>query len=111
MHRAQHLERVLHRGLPVTTVARTLLDFASVAPLESVRQAVAEADYLRLLDLEAIDRALGRGRPGSAALRKALQHHRPQYARTLSPLEDRFLDLCQSHGIPLPSPSATAGIR
>ena len=28
--------------------------------------------------------------------------HRPQYARTKSPLEDLLLDLCQDHGIPLP---------
>jgi hypothetical protein len=90
------------RGLPVTTVARTLLDFASVTPLVRVRRAVAEADYLRLLDLAAIDAVLGRGRPGSAALRKAMERHRPQYARTLSVLEERFLDLCQRYGIPLP---------
>jgi REase_MTES_1575 len=96
------VERTRHRGLPVTTVARTLLDFASVAPLDRVRRAVAEAEYLRLLDLEAIDPLLGRGRAGSATLRKALQRHRPQYARTLSPLEDRFLDLCQGYEIPLP---------
>jgi very-short-patch-repair endonuclease len=42
---------LLHKGLPVTPVARTLLDFAAVAPLERVRKAVAEADFLKLLDL------------------------------------------------------------
>jgi very-short-patch-repair endonuclease len=31
-----------------------------------------------------------------------LEAHGPQYARTLSPLEDRFLDLCRRHSIPLP---------
>jgi hypothetical protein len=70
--------------------------------LRRIRRAVAEADYLRLLDLEAIDALLGRGRAGSATLRRALEHHRPEYARTLSPLEDRLLDLCRSHGMPLP---------
>jgi hypothetical protein len=102
VHHARRVECVRHRGLPVTSVARTLLDFASVAPLERVRRAVAEADYLRLLDLGAIDAHCGRGRAGSATLRRALERHRPEYARTLSPLEDRFLDLCESHGIPLP---------
>jgi very-short-patch-repair endonuclease len=33
VHRAGNLERVMHRGLPVTPVARTLLDFAAVASL------------------------------------------------------------------------------
>ena len=55
VHHAKGTGRVMHRGLPVTPVARTLLDFASVAPLDRVRSAVAEADFLRLLDLGAID--------------------------------------------------------
>jgi hypothetical protein len=102
VHQKRHFERTRQGGLPVTPVARTLLDFASVAPLGSVRHAIAEADYLRLLRLEEIDAVLGRGSPGSAALRRVLQRHRPQYARTRSPLEDRFLDLCETHSIPLP---------
>jgi very-short-patch-repair endonuclease len=102
LHRPTTVERVMHRGLPVTPVARTLLDFASVAPFDRVRKAVAEADYLRLLDLTALDAVVGVGRPGSAKLRRALSHHRLEYARTLSPLEDRFLDLCRRHRLPLP---------
>jgi hypothetical protein len=108
VHRTRRIERVRHRGLPVTPVARTLLDFASVAPLESLRRAIAEADYLRLLSFDEIDAVLGRGRPGSAALGRALRRHRPQYARTRSPLEDRFLDLCEKHGIPLPEVNVKA---
>src|SRR3954447_14529294 len=41
VHHRGSVERVMHRGLPVTPVARTLLDFASVAPLAAVRKAVA----------------------------------------------------------------------
>jgi very-short-patch-repair endonuclease len=96
------LERVMHRGLPVTPVARTLLDFASVAPLAAVRGPIAKADFRRLIDLDAVDAITGVGRPGSAKLKRALALHRPQYARTLSPLEDRFLDLCRRHRIPIP---------
>jgi len=103
VHRARRLDRVRHRGLPVTTVARTLLDFASVSSFDRLRRAVAEAEFRRLLDLEEIDAVLGRGRPGSAALGQALERHRPEYARTMSPLEGRLLDLCQGHGIPLPA--------
>lgn len=92
----------MHRGLPVTPVARTLVDFAAMAPLGQVRKAVAEADYMRVLDLDGIDVITRRGRTGSAKLKRALALHWPQYAQTLSPLEDRFLDLCRCHRIPLP---------
>jgi predicted transcriptional regulator of viral defense system len=85
VHHRERVDRVMHRGLPVTPVARTLLDFASVAPLTSVRKAVAKADFHRLIDLEAIDAITGPGRPGSARLKRALSLHRPEYARTLSP--------------------------
>jgi very-short-patch-repair endonuclease len=102
VHRARRVGRVMHRGLPVTPVARTLLDLASVAPLDRVRKAVAEADFQRRIDREAINAITGVGRPGSARLKKALSRHRPEYARTLSPLEDRFLDLCRRHLIPFP---------
>ena len=102
VHTPAHIERVMHNALPVTTVARTLLDFASVAPPENVRKAVAEADFLRLLDLDAIDAVTGVGRPGSAKLNRALALHRPEYARTRSELEDLFLDLCRRHRLPLP---------
>jgi len=93
----------------VTTVARTLLDFASVAPLDRVRKAVAEADFQRRIDLEAIDGITGVGRPGSARLKRALSLHRPEYARTLSPREDLFLDLCRHHGLPFPEVNVPIG--
>jgi very-short-patch-repair endonuclease len=102
VHRAQRIARVMHRGLPVTPIARTLLDFASVAPLERVRKAVAKADFHHGLDLEAIDALTGTGRRGSATLTRALSLHRPEYARTRSPLEDLLLDLCRRHRLPFP---------
>jgi len=109
VHQTQHLDRLMHRGLPVTPVARTLLDFASVAPLAHVRKAVAEADYQRRIDLEAINAIKGVGRPGSAKLGRALSLHRPEYARTLSPAEDRLLDLCRRHRLPFPEVNVPIG--
>ena len=102
VHHTKRVDRVMHRGLPVTPVARTLLDFASLASLERMRKAVAEADFMHRLDLKAIDELTGVGRPGSAKLRRVLSLHRPEYARTKSPLEDLLLDLCRSHGLPFP---------
>jgi hypothetical protein len=43
---------------------------------------------------------------GSAALRAALDRHMPQLARSRSVLEERFLALCETHGIPLPEMNA-----
>jgi very-short-patch-repair endonuclease len=101
-HRSRGFERVLHRGLPVTTVPRTLVDLAHAAPTTILRGAVAEADFLRILDLDAIDATLTERRPGSARLKQALELHRPEYARTRSDLEDELLDLCRRYSLPFP---------
>jgi hypothetical protein len=102
VHHPRHIERTRHRRFPITPVPRTLLDLTAEASLSKVRRALAEADYRRLLDLDAIETALGAGRPGSAKLRHALDRHLPQLARTRSPLEAAFLALCESAGVPLP---------
>ena len=73
-----------------------------MVPFGRLRRAVAEAEFLELASADEIADALGRGRRGSRALRKALALHRPELARTLSALEERFLSLCEKHGIPLP---------
>ncbi len=109
VHHVKSLDRLMHRGLPVTPVPRTLLDFASTAPLDRVRKAVAEADFKRRIDLEAIDGITGVGRPGSAKLKRALSLHRPEYARTLSPAEDLLLDLCRHHRLPFPEVNVAIG--
>jgi very-short-patch-repair endonuclease len=109
VHHVKGLDRLIHRGLPVTPVLRTLLDFASVAPLARVRKAVAEADFHRRIDLKAIDAITGVGRPGSAKLKRALSGHRPEYARTLSPAEDLLLDLCRRHRLPFPEVNVPIG--
>jgi hypothetical protein len=102
VHRPRRDFQATHRRLPVTTVPRTLLDIAAVVPFRRLRRALAEAEYLRLVQLGEVEQVLGRGRPGSAALRTALEQHRPQLARTRSVLEERFLALCERHSLPLP---------
>jgi Protein of unknown function (DUF559) len=95
-------ERVLHKRLPTTRVEQALLDFASVAPHERVRYALANADYHGVLDIEALRAITGCGRPGSTNLGEALKHHEPRLARTRSPLERLFLPLCERAGLPIP---------
>jgi hypothetical protein len=102
LHQPRRLERVFHRELPVTPVPRTLLDFATAAPLPELRKALAEADFHRLLHVPSLIDVTGRGLPGSAALRAALESHLPELARTLSPKEDEFLFFCEREHLPLP---------
>ena len=102
IHRVRRLEATRHRRFPITTVARTLLDYASRHAVSDVRQALAEAEYEGLLDLGALSAALGRGRPGSATLRRALARHQPRLARTRSRVERQFLRLCERAALPSP---------
>jgi hypothetical protein len=81
------------------TPASTESATADSESTRTLRAAIAEADFKRVLDRDEIGAIRGRGRPGSAA---PLDKHAPQYAHTRSELERRFLDLCAEHGIPLP---------
>jgi very-short-patch-repair endonuclease len=106
VHQRRSLERDRHEGLPVTNVAQTLLDFASQAALNRVRVALANAEYHRRLDVQAINALLGHGRPGSTKLRTALKRHEPRLAHTRSPTEVAMFELCEQHGIELPEVNA-----
>ncbi len=94
-------------GIPVTTVARTLVDLASVVPPAHLAKALGEAEHLRTADVQEIEDAMRRTRtrkgPGHARLRRALEEHRRQGAQlTRSVLEDRFLAVTDAHGLPRP---------
>jgi very-short-patch-repair endonuclease len=108
-HHSRLVERVDHGGFRVTPVARTLVDFASQASARQLRRALAEADFHGLLFPSDIRATLKSGRPGSAPLRAALRSHLPELAQTLSQLEERFLELCESEGLRLPGVNARVG--
>jgi very-short-patch-repair endonuclease len=92
-------ERVRRDGIVVTTPGRTLVDLADVAPRRLVERAIDEADYLRL-DTTGLEPR--RGRRGQGVLASVLAVHRPGSTRTRSELEERFLQLCDEHGIERP---------
>jgi predicted transcriptional regulator of viral defense system len=102
VHRRRTLDRVWHKRFTVTTLPQTIVDFSARAPLWGIRRVLAQADYKDVLDIQAIDAALGPGRRGSAKLRQALQRHRPELARTKSRLERMFFEICEQQGWPLP---------
>lgn len=109
VHHPRRLGIVHHKRLPVTPVAQTLRDYAATASDAQVRRALAEADYLGLLDIAAIHEELGRGRGGSSRLSRALKRHEPRLARTRSRLERAFLALCERYSLPLPEVNAKVG--
>jgi very-short-patch-repair endonuclease len=100
-------------GIPCTTVARTLLDLAGVVPTRELRQAVEEAEVLRLLELPALEEVLkrSRGRRGVARLRLQISELDPQAKRTRSSLERRFLALCRRAGLPAPEVNVLLHVR
>jgi very-short-patch-repair endonuclease len=102
VHERRACKRDWHEGLPVSTVSQTLLDHAAGAPLNQVRVALANAEYHHLLNVPKIEALFGHGRPGSAKLRRALKRHQPRLAHTRSRPERAFLELCESHNLPLP---------
>ncbi|HEV2820215.1 MAG TPA: type IV toxin-antitoxin system AbiEi family antitoxin domain-containing protein [Solirubrobacteraceae bacterium] len=91
------------RAIPVTTVSRTLVDLADVAPDNHLRRAVDEADRLGRLDLSGLDACIAEanGRHGLPRLQRLLKGHRPTgFSR--SDLERRFLSLAAAVGLPRP---------
>src|SRR5260370_16027647 len=76
VHQRRRAERTWHKRLPVTPIPQTLRDYAADASWPKLRRALANADYHRTLDLDALDAELRRGRKGAAPLRAARKRHR-----------------------------------
>jgi very-short-patch-repair endonuclease len=95
-------------GLPVTTVGRTLLDFAEVAPLAQLRRALAEAVRLRKVDVNGIWELCRRspGRRGLRPLGAVLSEFSPP-PRIRSKLERHFKRLWEQTGLDEPLFNAT----
>lgn len=100
----QATDRTMVRGIPCTTVERTLLDLAAVVSVWQLRKALAEAEVLRIVDLKALRALLrrSRGRRGVARLRLILDELHPETKRTRSELERLFLRMCVQGDLPKP---------
>jgi uncharacterized protein DUF559/putative AbiEi antitoxin of type IV toxin-antitoxin system len=101
LHPEDRSERI---GIPVTSVARTLLDLLEIVDLRRLERAFEEAERMRLLDLRAIERTCERnpGRRGLRPLRVLLGALHPA-PHTRSELERRFLRFCRDAGLPPPT--------
>ncbi len=111
VHRSSTLaaHHITRRGyIPVTTIARTLLDLAATEPRRTLERTIDEAERLRLLDLNQLQALLGdsRGRRGTAALLSLIKEHTAGSTLTRNELEERFLKLCRDHNLPQPQVNA-----
>jgi hypothetical protein len=102
------------RDIPVTSLARTLVDLAEVLSADRLERIVDHAGRHEAFDAHAVARVLDelRGRRGAGRLTALLAL--PSPGPTRSALEDAFLALCRRHGLPRPRLNvhlATAGDR
>jgi hypothetical protein len=106
MHRVRNLhpdERTVVDGIPVTSVARTLLDLAEVLQPHELANTVTEAESRRLFDLREVERTIVRnpGRRGIKPLSALLAAYaEPPITRADS--EKLLLRVCAGGGVPQP---------
>jgi len=98
-------------GIPVTTVARTLLDLAGQVPHDHLTKAIKEADRQRTFDLNQVQAAMARTRGrtgrGHSALSEAIEEHAALgLSATDSVLEDAFHRLVRDNALPSPEINA-----
>jgi very-short-patch-repair endonuclease len=91
------LDTTTHRGIPITTPARTIVDLARTLTGRPLEQAVDLADQRRLIDFAAFQR-----RPIPLSLQAVVSLYAAGATPTRSEMEERFLALCDDHGITRP---------
>ena len=97
-------EITAHRGIPVTTVARTLLDLAAVVDEHQLARAAERAEALRLASPTSLAALLDRypRRHGVPAIRTLVEAGRVTATTTRSEIERQFLTLLDAHELPRP---------
>jgi hypothetical protein len=113
VHRTRMLDPqdlTVHDGIPVTSVARTLLDLSAVVKPHELAAAIDRAERLRLFDLRAVTDVLERanGRRGARGLRNAVAAYEPSTQK--SELERRFKTLLKT-ATDMPNPLFNAAVE
>jgi Transcriptional regulator, AbiEi antitoxin len=98
------------RGIPITTVPRTLVDLSSLLPFEDLARACHEAGVLHNTTPRQVEKVLKKrpNTPGAKQLREVM---RGDVHVTLSRLEREFLKRLDEAGLPLPITNKPAGGR
>jgi very-short-patch-repair endonuclease len=106
-----HRSRLIHDedrsvidGIPVTSLARTVVDLADVLIEQRLADVVHESEVQRLFDRGAVERVLDRlpGRRGRHKLRRVLAAYEDVQPFTRSRAERRVLAMCKAQGLPKP---------
>jgi Transcriptional regulator, AbiEi antitoxin len=105
-HRARRIEATTHRGIPTTTVPRTLVDLAAHLPLDALARACHEAGVRYGTTPQQVETVMARR--GAKNLRAVL---RGDTKVTLSRLERVFLKRLADAGLPLPETNKEASGR
>jgi hypothetical protein len=103
-------DQMIWSGIPVTTVARTIVDLAAVLAAEELARACHEAGVRHQTTPAQVEAVLRRqpNAPGARRLREVV---RGDVRVTLSKLEARFLVRLRDAGLPLPDTNRLAGGR
>jgi very-short-patch-repair endonuclease len=106
--RSREIERAVYREIPVTTVARTLVDLASALSIDDLARACHEAGVRYKTTPGQVGHVLSQhpNTAGAAKLRAVLHGEAPV---TQSALERRFLQLLDEHCLPRPVTNKPAG--
>lgn len=104
-------ETTRRRGIPVTTLSRTLVDLAAGLGPREIQTALRQAERLHRLDLRRLADELTsrRASPRHARLLATLARWVPGVELTESELEARFLELVVRAGLPRPTPQQRYG--
>ncbi len=92
-------------GIPVTSLARTILDLAVDSRPRTIGGYIRRADDDKTFDLRAMEDLLGRtkGHRGRAKVLAALEIYDETPAFTRSGIERRFLEVVREAGLPAPA--------
>jgi hypothetical protein len=103
-------DATVHRGIPITTVPRTLVDLSAELGPDDLARACHEAGVLHRTTPGRVEAVLGRrpNAPGAPRLRAVL---RGDVQVTLSKLERTFLKRLEDANLPLPETNRPAGGR
>ena len=100
LHRPRMLEphdTTTHRGIPITTPLRTIIDLAATLKGRPLAHALDLAEQRRLIDFAELKQ-----RPIPPSLQAVLSRYVAGSIVTRSEMEERFLGLCDDHGINRP---------
>jgi very-short-patch-repair endonuclease len=98
----------VYRGIPITTVPRTLVDLAAQLGPEALARACHEAEVRHRVDRAAVEAALAR-RPRARGAKKLRNVFSDDTKVTLSYLERAFLTHLERARLPLPETNKKAG--